>query len=248
MKNHVLTLAICITLSATSALAASTAPVVLKNASQTPAKVTVEVTSPAACPKPQVAPTSTNGKAECPKQVSKEEMKKVFEEKMAKRRADLYTALSFTDEQIAKAKALDIKTRNEIKPLIAKVKAEKSMLDKMVASHASRLAVIKQEAAFKSARKDVKKYVDDSNKAFEAILTKEQSAKYKIYQAEKRAKMQKFRREHKHHGPKRDSHWLNSTPSGSEGYKPTGGNGAPPPCPCKKGKACPLPPSGDFPQ
>ena len=90
MKKRILTLAMCLAVSATSVLA--------ENAKE----VKVAATKPA---------TAVEKPAEPQKFKSEEEAKKFFEGKMAQRRGAFYQELGLSAEQTAKAEALDAKTK-----------------------------------------------------------------------------------------------------------------------------------------
>lgn len=228
MKKQILTLSMCLALTATSALAAGTSAVIQKNAVKAPTTITAPVNAQV---KP-TAPTVNQEPATC-QRPSREEMKKMMEDKIAKERELMYNALQMTDEQKAKAIALDQKTKEGFKPLISKFRIEKIKLEKLKKDKACGCKIWKQKQALKATKREIKTYLDNSKKSFEAILTPEQKAKFKIMDAQRKAQMEKFRKEHRHHG--------------SKGMKFKGhvrGNMAPPPCDCPKCKETPgTPPS-----
>lgn len=186
MKKQILTLTMCLALTATAALAAGTTAV--QNAAPQ-----VKTSAPTVA-LPQAKPSNTV--------MSREDAKKLFEARMAKERGHMYDSLGLSAEQKTKAEALDAKTRKEIRPLMKKVRVENEKLDKLAAKKMSSFELWKQQIVVKQAKKDVKKYLDHSKKEFESILTKEQNEKFKILDAERKSKMEKFRKEHGPGGPK----------------------------------------------
>ncbi|MFA7658162.1 MAG: hypothetical protein WCY19_01875 [Candidatus Gastranaerophilaceae bacterium] len=189
MKKQILTLTMCLALTATSALAAGTNAVTQKAVSQVKTAATTTV-------KP--APAPSVAKPEPPKMMTREEAKKHFEERRAQERERMYNALKLSAEQKAKAEALDAKTKQDVEPLIKKAQLEGKKLRELKAKKASSFETWKQEYTYKAAKNDVKKYFDSSRKSFEAILTKEQRAKYQ--------EMDRFRKAHRPGGPKGMGH------------------------------------------
>ena len=219
MKKQILTLTMCLALTATSALAATTdrinktAPVkmVAKLEAKTPA------VAENACDKVVLTP--------------EQQARKQFEAKMVKERELFHQALNLTDEQKKKADAIDEKARIEAEPLLCKLREERTKLKDLKAKKATQEEIVKQELALKTARKALKQHFKASRKEFEAILTKDQLAKLKILKEQRKTEMKKFRKEH---GIKK-------------GHKPcdfAGPEGTPPPFPLSGGDApkgaCPM--------
>lgn len=210
MKKQILTLTMCLALTATSALAngtkAVTAPVKtpIANAAKTQVKAPVK-TAPAAKAINKVTPAATPQAVVKPSDKSQvmtpEEAKKHFEEKKAQERALMYEALKLTEAQKAKAEALDAKTREDAGKYLRKVQTESKKLRDLKAKHASVFAIYKQKWALKSAKADAKKYFAKSKKSFEAILTDEQKVKFNAMHEAKLKEMEKFKKDHKM-GPK----------------------------------------------
>lgn len=157
MKKQILTLTLCLALTATSALAAGTTTVAKKAAVKTTttcAKACVKTVKPAApvvVQAPEVVLT--------PEQLAK----KNAEEKLAKDRECLMSKLGLTAEQ---------KTKSE--PLIAKVHEERAKLCELKAKKACPCKILKQ-----------KNEVLKAQKAFRATLNKDQLAKLKEIKKEK---------------------------------------------------------------
>lgn len=215
MKKQVLTLAMCLALSATAAFALPTQNVSKKSVA--PTKVTIPVKSTV---KPCDKSTPAVGKP-CEK-MTKEEAKKAFEAKRAEMRHKMYTDLQFSEEQKAKAEALNCKTKEELKPLMKKVRSEAKKLQELKAKAASAEEICQQEKALKAAKKEIRKAMTDSKDAFTAIMTKEQKAKYESIIAQRKQKREEFKKEHKF-----DSHKNGKfAPKGKRGPKGCGG-------PCK---------------
>lgn len=214
MKKQVLTLAICFALSASTAFAASTMP----------AKVTATVKAPV---KEVVKPAEPQQCTLTPEQAAK----KRFEEKMAKDREDLYCKLNLTEDQKAKAKAMDKKNMEEAKPLFEKVQAERIKYFELKAKKACPIEISKQRMELKAAKRAVRAHFKTARKNFEAILTEEQKAKLEVIKKERRAEMQKFKnccpchKYRKHHRPVKP---------GCCGVKEPGEQAPKCPCPCGK--------------
>lgn len=186
MKKQVLTLTMCLALTATTALAAGT-QVVSKAQVKEPAKVQVQ-------PSAQNALKST----EQTQITTREDIKRKFDEKRNKERELMYTALSLTAEQKAKAEALDEQAKAEAGKLLRKVRTEAKKLRDLKTKHASIFAIYKQKFILRSAKIDAKNYLEKSRRDFEAILTPEQKVKFKAIKEARREEFQKFKKEHKH--------------------------------------------------
>lgn len=239
MKKQILTLTMCLALTATSALANGTATVAKKSpvkpavTKSAPAKVAVKKVAPikaVAVVKPAQTPEVTL----TPEQAAK----KKFEEKMAADREHLYTDLGLTPEQRAKAAALDAKVKSEAEPLIKKVHEEKAKLKDLKAKSASEADILKQKAEVKKAKKAAKAHFQASRKEFEAILTPEQKAKFKEIREARKAEMKKHENCkcpcHKQKGPKGHGCGpMGPEPKGPD-FGPVPPMGPEPKCPCKK--------------
>lgn len=153
MKKQILTLALCLALSATSTLAATT-----------PAKAPAK-SKPCACAKSvekgavKVVKPVTPEEVKAPEVVLTPEQlaKKNTEEKLAKNRECLMNKIGLSAEQKAKAE-----------PLLTKVQVEKAKLRELKAKKACPILICKQKCEVKKAKK-----------AFEATLNKDQLAKLK---------------------------------------------------------------------
>jgi Spy/CpxP family protein refolding chaperone len=162
MKKQILTLTMCLALTATSALAKGTSTVTkapIKPVCSTCAKSTAAATT---APEAKLTP---------------EQMKQKFEEKMAKDREDFYCKLGLSAQQKAKAEALDKKNRESAKPLFEKFHQEKVKLHELKENKANVIAIDEQKLKVKAARKALRAHMMASKKDFEAILTKDQLAK-----------------------------------------------------------------------
>jgi len=202
MKKQILTLAMCLALTATSALAESNNNAVTQKATTTTIKT---------------VPNSNLVKPVEPHNLmSREEAKKHFEERKAKERNSLYQALKLSDEQKIKAEELDAKTRAEAGKYIRKVQIEAKKLRDLKNKNASFFAIRKQKSVLKSAKKEANKYFEDSRKAFEAILTKEQNESFKLIDEAKRKKIESFKKNHKQGRPE------GMGPGGPMGPEPMG--------------------------
>lgn len=172
MKKQVLTLTICLVMTASSTLAASTV------------STTKQVAPvPAGCPCKLGQP--------CDEKMTKEQFKQKMEEKMAKRREALYCKLGLTPEQKAKAVSMDTKNRTEAKALIDKIQEEKAKLIDLKSKNACPVKVLEQKQKLKSAHKALRKHFAASEKNFETILTKDQLAKFNVIKEERKANFKK---------------------------------------------------------
>lgn len=192
MKKQILTLSMCLALTATAALAAGTNPIVNSVSSKT--KIAVPVKDSAKVRPTNVAAPSAQ---EQPKFMSRDEAKKAFDARKAKERELLYTALELTAEQKAKAEALDVKTRKNIEPLFRTLQVEARKFRALRAKKASAFSLWRQKLAVKSAKANVDKYLAKSKKEFEAILTPAQKTKFETIDAAKKEEMQKMKNQYK---------------------------------------------------
>lgn len=187
MKKQILTVTMCLAFTATSALAVNTKTTI--PTSKTLTSVTKPVNS---------LPQNTLATPLKKELMTRDEAKKRFEDRKTQERAMMYEALNFTNEQKAKAEALDSKTRAEAGKYLHKVRTEAKKLRDLKAKHASIFAIYKQKFALRTAKNEAHKYFENSRKSFEAILTKEQQAKFKTIQEAKRKEMEQFRKGYKH--------------------------------------------------
>ena len=213
MKKQILTLAMCLALTATSALAEGTKTVVQKPVIQAKSVSVVNGTMIAKL-------------AEQPKIMTKEDVKKHFEEKRAKDRVLMYDALGLSAEQRMRAEVLDVKTRVAVEPLIRNVHIEIKRLRELRAKNASHFSIWQQKHAVKASKKEVENYFESSKKDFESILTKEQKAKFKLIDEAKRKEMNQFRKGHKFGGPN-EMKFNNSKRPGSRHMGPPPGDFGP---------------------
>lgn len=197
MKKQILTLAMCLALTSTAALANGTTAVAKKTPAKAPQKVVKTI------PVAQVKPTA---EVMTPEQ----QAKKRFEEKMKTEREHFYSTLSLTEEQKAKAEAMDKKHREEARPLFEKMKAEKTKLRELKAKKACPCEIAKQKHEVKVARKALKSHFEASRKEFETLLTPAQMTKLKEMETQRKAerakchcgcKCHKHFKPHGHHGP-----------------------------------------------
>lgn len=230
MKKQILALTLCLALTATSALAEGTKTVAKK--STTPVAIT------AVKPATKAVSTATPAALQLTPQ---EDARKKFEDRKAQERALMYEALKFTNEQKVKAEELDAKTRAEASKYLGKVQIEARKLRELKSKHASVFFIYKQKMILKSAKSDARKFFAASRKSFEAILTKEQKAKFKVMQEARQKEMDAFRKNHKTHNHN------GIGPKGQHGH-----HGQPPMVPPPPGKGVnvphgPQPPMGPPP-
>lgn len=219
MKKQIFTLAMCLALTATSALADGTKTIGQKTKPHAKVAATKQDVKPqVSTDKPSMAPKQ----GEQPKIMTREEAKKFFEERRAAERESMYKTLGLSAEQKTKAEALDAKTKLKIDPLMKNVQTEVRKLRELKAKKASDLSILAQKHAVKAAKKEVDKAFESSKKEFESILTEEQNAKFKLIDDAKKKEMAKFKKDHKRKG----SHG-NKRPNGHGGPEKMG----PPPPP-----------------
>lgn len=180
MKKQILTLTMCLALTATTALADGINTVTQKATQQT------KVTAAAVENKAKQTTPVVGKPGEQLQFKSREEAQKYFAQKRAKQREFMYKDLGFTEEQKVKAEALDQKTKQEGAAALRKVQTEAIKLKELKSKKASKFAIWRQEMSLNSSKKSAKKFFESSRKEFEAILTKEQ-----------KAKMDKFKKSHK---------------------------------------------------
>lgn len=197
MKKQIFTLVTCFALSANTTLAIGIQAVAQKTV---PHSFSAQQINTPATPN-FVKP------GEQPKFISKEEAKKHFEDAKTKERELLYAALNLSAEQKIKAEALDAKTRTEGGKYLRQLQVEFRKLRNLKAKHASFFAIYKQKIALKKAKSEAHKYFESSRKSFEAILTKEQRAKFKLIDNAKKEEMKQFRKKHHHTGNKKSGYF-----------------------------------------
>lgn len=178
MKKQILTLAMCLALTTTAALANGTTAVAKKAPAKAPQKVAKPVlkTTPVA----QVKPA-------CEVLTPEQEAKKRFEEKMKAEREHLYTTLALTPEQKANAEAMDQRHREAAKPLFEKIRAERDKLHALKAKNASKIEITKQKHEVRAAKKALRAHFESSRKEFEALLTPAQKTKLSEMEAQRKA-------------------------------------------------------------
>lgn len=186
MKKQILVLSMCLALTSTVALAQGAVPPIQKQVPQAKT-VPTPVVNPV-----EVKPDAKSGVQR--KVLTKEEAKKYFEERQAKKRDFMAKYLGLSEEQKVKADELDLKAKSDIEKTFKKVQIEGKKLKDLKTQKASKFAVWKQEMTFNSAKKEFKASLDKSRKDFEAILTKEQKIKLK--------EMKEFQKSHGHKRPK----------------------------------------------
>lgn len=192
MKKQILTLTMCLALTSTAAFAS-----VPNSTGQKMVPQSV-VSTPTTLNPAKPAVTQVISKPGKPLTItSMDELKKHFEDKRAQERERLYNDLNLSAEQKITAKDLDATAKVEFAKYRKKVQVEARKLRDLKAKHASFFEMRNQKYALKKAKADAKKYFDSSNKSFEAILTKEQKAKYKVIQAAKRKEIEQFKKGHK---------------------------------------------------
>jgi hypothetical protein len=172
MKKQLLTLTICLALTASSALASC--PVKSNETAQPATK---------GCPCAVSTPVDAT--------LTKEQLIQKFEERMAKRREALYCKLGLTQKQKVKAEELDKQNKAEAMTLMDKVHQEKSKLRDLKSKKVCPVEIYKQKQQLKAAKKALHKHFIASEKSFETILTKEQLTKFKAIRTENKAKMKK---------------------------------------------------------
>lgn len=190
MKKQILTLTMCLALTSTVALAGGTEAVTTKTTAPIAKAQIKSITNPS---------TNTIKQSEI-KNPQMEEARKRFEGRKAQERGLMYETLGLSAEQKAKAEALDAKTRSEAGKYLRKVQIEARRLRDLKVKHASFLAIYKQKHALKVAKNNAQNYFKSSRKSFEAILTKEQLAKFKILDEAKRKEMEQYRKGQKPNG------------------------------------------------
>lgn len=217
MKKQLMTLAVCLALTTTSALASSP---------KTATKETKPTTPPMTCQAkktPEVTP--------CPKEIAKQK----FEERMAKDREELYCKLGLSAEQKTKAEAIHQEDKKSVEPLFAKLHAEKTKLHELKAKKACIAKIEKQKLKVKEAKHAIKAHMEKSRKEFEALLDKDQLVKFNAIREEQKEQREKCKCHHHHHGAFNHDHDDFHGPFGPEpGHRHGPDNERPAPkCPCE---------------
>lgn len=198
MKKQILTLTMCLALTATAALAVGTNPVA--NTVSSKAKIADSVKASAKVQPANNGVTAPAG-PEQPKFMSRDEARKAFEARKAKERELLYTALELSADQKTKANAIDLKTRKNLEPLFRKLQTEARQLRTLRSKNASAFSIWRQKLAVKSAKANVDKSLAKSRKEFESLLTPVQKSKFETIDAAKKEEMQKMKDHYKQGGP-----------------------------------------------
>lgn len=189
MKKRILTLSMCLALSATFASAANF-------------NMPVNNVLPTIKAQPNtIMPLTPNGRPQITNVQQQLEARKRFEDKKARERELMYTTLGLTAEQKNKAESIDAKTRSEAGKYLRRIQIEARKLKDLKNKKAAWLEIHRQKGALKSAKKDADKYFASSRKAFESILTKEQLAKFKVIDKAKKQEFNDLKKQHKHGGP-----------------------------------------------
>lgn len=187
MKIQIMTVAMCLALTATVAWAGDNS-----NASTEVLTRNMQATDAVNLVANQIPVSDVNS---CPKQ----SIKTKFKERWAEDKEELYYKLGLTPEQKAKAKALDEQKKIDAEPLLAKFHEEKAKLHQLKAARACSEEINKQKMKVKDAEKTIKAHMEASRKKFEAILDKSQLAKYQTIRKERKEQWEKFHHHH-HHG------------------------------------------------
>lgn len=194
MKKQVFALTLCLALTTACALANET----INSNKSLPTSVKTEKQKLPICP--------CKFMPSCDNKLPPEQMKKQFEEKMAKHRENFYLKLGLTEEQKLQAKKLDLKNREDGKILRDKFHEECFKLRDLKEKKANKINIYMQEQRVKSAQKALEKHMEASKKSFEAILTKEQLEKLKVIEAKRNKQMGKRRKNHPTNTKKQNSH------------------------------------------
>ena len=182
MKKQVLTVALALALTTSSAFASSCT----KQIPKTPAKAVKNAQTTPCC--------------------AKESAKQKFEDKFKKDKADFDAKLGLTKDQKAKIDALDEKTKLGLDGLFAKFYTEKAKLFELKSQQACPLKIEEQQVKLKEAKKAIKNYMEQSKKEFESILTDCQLKKLQAMKEEKKKEFAqkcgcKGKCHFHHHGP-----------------------------------------------
>lgn len=214
MKKRILTMAMCVALTASAALA--------ETAKSLPTTAPKAAVSTAANGNVQNATVKPDIQA---MQAARNEQMKKRAQRWLAERYKMYQAIKLNDEQVKKAEEIDANARVEIGKARVKMQFEARKLKNMKDKKASIFARWKQKFALNKAKADYDKVFANARKSFEAILTKEQKAAFEVYDAEKRKEIEQFKKMHK------------GGPKGKRGFEKMG-----PPPPPPTGAPVPPPP------
>lgn len=132
------------------------------------------------------------GKAGSMQQInSKSDLVNMYASQKAKEREFMYTAIGLSAEQRLKAETLDSDTKVGIANHIKQVKIETKKLRMLKAQKASKIRIWMQKKALASAKKSMDRYMANSSKAFDSLLTKEQKIKFDMINQAKSNAQQK---------------------------------------------------------
>lgn len=199
MKKQILTLTLCLVLTATSALANGIDAVAKNSSDKAASPVVKAVVKNTSKTTKSVTPVTCQANAPEVTLTPEQLAKKKFEERLMKGRVDLYCTLGLTSEQRAKAEALDKQQRAEGEPLFTKFNTEKTKYYTMKAKNASTLEMYEQKNEVKLARKAIKAHLKTSREAFEALLTQDQLTKFTELREANKQERKKYERRHKNH-------------------------------------------------
>lgn len=188
MKRQIMTLAVCLALTANVTWASDNGDVSTQVLTKN-----MHVAEAVNMVANQIPVSDVNS---CPKQ----SVKTKFKARWAEDREELYCKLGLTPEQKAKAKALDEQKKIDAEPLLAKFHEEKAKLHQLKVAGACSEEINKQKMKVKDAEKTIKAHMEASRKKFEAILDKCQLAKYQAIRKERKEQWEKFHHHHHHHG------------------------------------------------
>lgn len=119
------------------------------------------------------------GKAGSTQQINtKSDLINMYASQKAREREYLYTAIGLSAEQRLKAETLDSDIKVGIVNHIKQVKIETKKLRMLKAQKASKIKIWMQKRALASAKKSMDKYMANSSKAFDNLLTKEQKVRF----------------------------------------------------------------------
>lgn len=212
MRKQFMTLALCLALTATSAMATT-----CTKAKATPKKAPMAAVKPVA------------NKVETPTLTPEQAARQKFEARMIQDREDLYCKLGLSAEQKAKAEDLHNTSRAKAEPLMAKLHEEKAKLRDLKEKKACPVKIAEQKAKVHEAKAALNENRKAFMKDFDAILDKDQLAKFKALKEEKKAEFKKCKcHHHNHHHHQFLGHDEDAfhAPAGAPEGKPA------PQCPC----------------
>lgn len=188
MKKHFFALVVCLLLSVNAA-SADTSPAL-------PYSLSPQLNplmSPKSAPKgksviPSI-PSAQTSKMYSQMKASEETRRNLIERRNKERQL-MYAALNLTGDQITKAEAIDAKMKVDATNFNRRIRTEAKKLKMFEDKKAPFWTIHKQKQVIKGIKNEAKKYAASTQKSFEAILTREQKAKYKII---KKAKIQELK-------------------------------------------------------